>query len=151
MYKKILVPLDGSKRAEAIMPHVEEMAHRYGATVVLLEVAEPSTVMAGPHGAVPDYKLYLDTLQSEKASAEKYLAGWHGIFEEKGIPTVYVVEAGGPVQRIMEVAEREDVDVIAMSSHGRTGLALAFYGSVAAGVLHQTDRPLMLIRATRNG
>ena len=46
MYKKILVPLDGSKRAEAILPHVEEMAHRFEAEVILLQVVEPPSIVA---------------------------------------------------------------------------------------------------------
>jgi nucleotide-binding universal stress UspA family protein len=48
---------------------------------------------------------------------------------------------------ILEEAVRKNVDLIAMASHGRTGLARAFYGSVAAGILHQADRPLLLVRA----
>jgi nucleotide-binding universal stress UspA family protein len=47
----------------------------------------------------------------------------------------------------LDVAAREEVNLIAMTSHGRTGLARVFYGSVAAGVLHQADRPLLLVRA----
>ena len=47
----------------------------------------------------------------------------------------------------VDAAERERVDLIAMASHGRTGLSRAVYGSVAAGVLHQVDRPMLLVRA----
>jgi nucleotide-binding universal stress UspA family protein len=56
-------------------------------------------------------------------------------------------EEGPVVRTILDVAQRENVDLIAMASHGRTGLARVYYGSVAAGVLHQVDRPLLLIRA----
>jgi nucleotide-binding universal stress UspA family protein len=54
------------------------------------------------------------------------------------------------VQEIISAAERNDADLIALASHGRTGLAQVFYGSVAAGVLHRIDRPLLLIRASAN-
>ena len=57
------------------------------------------------------------------------------------------VEQGPVVGTILNVAEREQVDLIAMASHGRTGLARVFYGSVAAGILQQVDRPLLLIRS----
>lgn len=59
--------------------------------------------------------------------------------------------AYGPVvEEIAQSAEREEADLIAMASHGRTGLARVFYGSVAAGVLHRLDRPLFLIRSLNN-
>ena len=54
---------------------------------------------------------------------------------------------GPVVKEILDFAEEEKVDLIALSSHGRTGLSRLFYGSVAAGILHQVDRPLLVIRA----
>lgn len=151
MYKKILVPLDGSKRAEAIMPHVEELAHRYGATAILLQVVDSTHMVAGPYGEIPDYQTYLDDLKNREEEAKQYLAGWQGILSAQDITAVAKVEMGAIVDGIMSVAERENADLIAMSSHGRTGLSRVFYGSVAAGLLHRTDRPLMLIRAATDG
>ncbi len=55
--------------------------------------------------------------------------------------------AGSVVREIVDVAIGNDVDLITMSSHGRTGLSRVFYGSVAAGVLHQIDRPILMIRS----
>jgi nucleotide-binding universal stress UspA family protein len=54
------------------------------------------------------------------------------------------------VEAIIDAAEREGADLIALASHGRTGLANVFYGSVAAGVLHRIDRPLLLVRSRGN-
>ena len=68
-------------------------------------------------------------------------------FREKGIASKVIVERGSVVKSIITAAENEDVDLIAFASHGRTGLQRVFYGSVAAGVLHQVDRPLLIIRA----
>ena len=101
MFSKILVPLDGSKRAETILPYVEQLAQQNDADVVLLQVLAPGAAL----------------------------------------------EQGPIVRTILDVAERENVKMIAMASHGRTGLARVFYGSVAAGVLHQADRPLLIVRA----
>ena len=68
--------------------------------------------------------------------------------EGDGITVKTFVETGPVVSVILDVAEREGATLIAMASHGRTGLGRVFYGSVAEGILHKADRPLLLIRAT---
>jgi nucleotide-binding universal stress UspA family protein len=70
-----------------------------------------------------------------------------GEFREVGISTKLVVEESPIVSTIINVAVKHNVDIVAMASHGHTGLSHVFYGSVAAGVLHRVDRPLLLIRA----
>jgi nucleotide-binding universal stress UspA family protein len=82
---------------------------------------------------------------------DNYLAGWQGEFREKGIEARRMVERGPVVETIINVAKREGADLIAMASHGRTGLERVFYGSVAVGVLHHVDRPLLLVRSRRLG
>lgn len=145
MYKTILVPLDGSKRAERILPYVEELAQKFESKLVLLQVIEPSVVMAAPY----DMGHYYDINQIERLSdeAKGYLASLQGSLSQRGMMAETIVDNGPVVTCILEEAVRKDVDLIAMASHGRSGLARAFYGSVAAGVLHQADRPLLLIRA----
>jgi len=61
-----------------------------------------------------------------------------------------ILEQGAVVERIVRAAEGNDVDLIAMTSHGRTGWTAAFFGSVAVGVLHRAERPLLLIRSDRD-
>ncbi len=148
MYKTILVPLDGSKRAEAILPHVEEMAHRFKAKVILLQVVEPPSIVATTN--VELLELNLEGLKQYKNEADAYLAGLQGEFREKNIKAKRYVESGPPIEAILNVADREGADLIAMASHGRSGLSRVFYGSVAAGVLQRVDRPLLLIRSRRN-
>jgi nucleotide-binding universal stress UspA family protein len=145
MYKTILVPLDGSKRAEAILPHVENLAMCYQAKVIFLQVAERPPIIDGGN-PVPDLIEYKQHLRA----AETYLAARQGEFREKGIETKILVVPGATVAEIIAAAEREGADLIAMASHGRTGLARVFYGSVAAGVLHRVDRPLLLVRSERD-
>ena len=145
MYKKILVPLDGSKRAEAILPHVEELAHRYDGEVVFVRVLEPIPYVAGPEGmpiAIRDQEL-----EQRRRDAEEYVKARSGEFREKGIEAKGVVFQGPVVEAITDAAEREGVDLIAIASHGRSGLSQCFYGSVAAGVLHRVDRPLLVVRS----
>lgn len=145
MYKKILVPLDGSDRAEAILSHVEDLASCYGATVIFLQVVEPSIVYASPYDAYPE--IGIDEANRRREAADAYLEKLEEGFQEKGIQTKRRIEHGTVVLTVLEVAASEEVDLIAMASHGRTGLARVFYGSVAAGILHRIDRPLLLVRS----
>lgn len=135
MYRTILVPLDGSKRAEAILPHVEELAQRYDAHVIFLHVAEPIPLVAHSDGSL--FALEQKAYEQQVERAETYLASLQDEFQEKGIEArTHVARGGSVVQEIINAAERNDADLIALASHGRTGLSQVFYGSVAAGVLH---------------
>ena len=144
MYNTILVPLDGSKRAEKILRHVEHLAHCFSAKVILLQVVKPPNNISYEETAI---QLFRQDIKQLTKQAESYLSALKGEFREKGIRAKTCVVNGPVVKEIIDCAEREDADLIAMTSHGRTGLARAFYGSVAAGVLHLIDRPLLIIRS----
>lgn len=145
MYKTILVPLDGSKRAEAILPHVEDLSQRYGAKVFFLQVLSLNQFAFEP---VMDYKnTYQEVFELPVKHAKSYLEGLKKAFNDKGIEVVTGVVRGSVVKEILHTAENEKADLIAIASHGRTGLPRVFYGSVTAGVLHATDRPILLIRS----
>ena len=144
MYHKILVPLDGSKRAETILPHVEELARRYKAKVLFLQVIEYKTITT-PEGAFINYSD--QEFDQAKKQAEIYIAGIQGEFREKNIESRTHVIYGPVVEGIINMAAQEGVDLIALASHGRGGLSRVFYGSVAAGLLHRVDRPLLIIRS----
>lgn len=146
MYQKILVPLDGSPRAEAILPHVEQLALQFGSMVIFLQVVE--RVMAAFMTSDPqtaDFIRLAEETQEHEASG--YLEGRCREFREKNIAAETRIEHGPVVATIVEVAQKEHADLIAMASHGRTGLSHVFYGSVAAGVLHRADRPLLVVRS----
>ncbi|MFO8163652.1 MAG: universal stress protein [Thermodesulfobacteriota bacterium] len=144
MYKTILVPLDGSKRAEEILSHVEEMSKLYHARVIFLQVVEPSPLIWGPEGSIA---LYQQEIERWMQKAQSYLSALKGSFRSKGIETEQYVKSGPVVESILKLAEQEEADLIALASHGRSGLSQVFYGSVAAGVLHRIDRPILLIRS----
>jgi nucleotide-binding universal stress UspA family protein len=148
VYEKILVPLDGSKRAEMIRPHVRELASRFQATVILIMVVE--NIYADGIG-----QTYIsrseDAFNANLRDNELYLEGIATRFRDRGIACETRVAHGPIVEKIIEAANTEDVDLIAMTSHGRGGLARIFYGSVAAGILNQVDRPLFIVRSRWEG
>ena len=146
MYHKILVPLDGSKRAARILPHVEALARRYQAKVIFLQVVEYKTVSTIEGAFI---NLTDQELDQAKKRAETHLKGLQGEFRGKKIESKFYVIYGPVVEGILNIAAQEDVDLIALASHGRGGLARVFYGSVDAGLLQRVDRPLLIIRSRK--
>lgn len=149
MYKTILVPLDGSELAEAILPHVEELAALCGASVLFLTVVEL------PHIAVKDVtfeglpKMTAADVEAHVAESRRYLDDLGRREARQGLQVRGLVEYGPVVATIMRVAAEHNADLIAMASHGRGGLADVYYGSVAGGVLQRIDRPLLIVRAQK--
>jgi nucleotide-binding universal stress UspA family protein len=144
MYGKILVLLDGSKRAETILPHVKHLAKLGNSKVILLQVVEPNATLANSYEVMPHYSI--DLIEQWTEEAQEYLHSVQKDLAELGIESKTVVAHGPVVRSILNAAHEEGADLIAMASHGRTGLASVFYGSKAAGVLQQIDRPLLLVR-----
>lgn len=159
MYQRILVPLDGSTRAEAILPHVEELVRSFDATIILATVVEAiamptaGALMTEPGDAVWAWEearafQAAQSVSSGGQQAEEYLAGVQRHLLDKGLRADKHVVFGGPVAKtIMQLADTENADLIALASHGHTGLAQVFYGSVAASILHRVDRPLLIVRS----
>ncbi len=146
MYHTIVVPLDGSGRAEAILPHVENLAQALKSRVILLRVVDPASFVVGLEGMPLDATR--DLIDAEVKDAEHYLEGKRGELSALGVDVDTSVRYGAIVQGILDAAESENADLIAMSSHGRTGLARFFYGSIASGVLNKAERPLLIVRAS---
>ena len=146
MYDTILVPLDGSKRAETIINHVTGLAKKFKSKLILLTAIESdlfpdSGEMAA--SSMGDFTL----LEKETKNAETYLAHLQKELMQNDIQVETRVITGLPVKVIQETAEQENADLIAIASHGRGGVARVFYGSVAATILNQVDRALLLIRS----
>lgn len=144
MYDTILVPLDGSRRAEAILPHVEGVARTMGAKVLLLTAVE-HRIFVDAEGI----RSQIDEGDYERRTkeAKTYLEDLEARIRAKDIHVESRVEFGPAVESIIKIAEEEHVNLIAIASHGRTGLGRVFYGSIAAGLLQTIDRPLLLIRS----
>lgn len=147
MYNTILVPLDGSQRAEVILSHVIELAKKFSAKVILLESVEQKLIYTGDL-EVSAVSKQDEELARQTHTAESYIKGVQGKLEQQGIQVITRIMQGPPVEAIIEIAKKENADLIAIASHGRSGLGRVFYGSVAAGILQRVDRPLLIIRSS---
>jgi nucleotide-binding universal stress UspA family protein len=147
MFEKILVPLDGSPLAQAILPYVAMVAKGLHSRVILFHVAETAL----DHEA-PEQKTYAhETVERIRPMAENYLAGVAEEFRRDGIDVETKVAGGRAVPQIVEYAEQEDVGLIAMSTHGRSGLTRWVVGSVADKILRGCERPVLLVRPRDEG
>lgn len=146
MYKRVLVPLDGSPIAEAIIPFILEIAGPLDMEVVLLRVVEPIPPIAlegSRHIEVEDVEL-------RRTHAEEYLAPIAVELRNKGVRVESRVRRGNAVDQIVAAARETGADLIAMSTHGRGGLGRLIFGSVAQAVLRQAEVPVFLMRATES-
>jgi nucleotide-binding universal stress UspA family protein len=144
MYDTILVPLDGSKRAEAILPHVQAFGRGAQSKIILLTALEHKMFVSA-EGI--QSQLDAGELERKMQAAEEYLSNLVEQFRRMDIEAEYQVVYGPAVDVIIKAAEEEDAGLIAIASHGRTGLGRVFYGSIAAGVLQAVDRPLLMVRS----
>lgn len=144
MFNRILVPLDGSRLAESVLPLVEGLVRSSGGTVVLLHVLErgaPATVHGEPHlHDVPQAQQYL-----EQAAAQLRGQGVEVTAHAHDAPE------GDVARSIAQHQEEEDADLIALCTHGRAGLRDLLYGSIAQQVLRRGTAPVLLVRPRRNG
>ena len=137
MFKKILVPLDGSKLAEGIIPRVEWLAKIHDGEVTLLRVAL-AHMIPGTDPVEHQVKVVRE--------AEEYLAKVEANLKGVGVRVNSVVRYGHDAQEIVDHARDRGFDLIAMSTHGRTGLAQFVLGSVASKVIHTSTVPILLCR-----
>lgn len=147
MYKKILVPLDGSLRAEEILEPVEKLAKGYQAQVLLLQVEE-EPLMQGY-----DEVFGASTSHQQKQrirQMESYLSHIENRFQAKGILTKQYIAYGPVVGTLLAIAEKDHVDLIALVSHSLDGSYQNTCRSVAACLLQKSNYPVMVIRYNNN-
>jgi nucleotide-binding universal stress UspA family protein len=141
MYKRALIPLDGSAVAESIVPFILEIAGPLDMEVTLVRVLVPTPLAV--EGAV-----VFDDVEKLRADAEAYLAGVAAELRGKGVRVTTTVRQGEPVDQILAVARDADADLIAMTTHGRSGLSRLLFGSIAAAVLVRAEVPVFMMRQT---
>ena len=176
MYKKIVVPLDGSKLAECVLPHIENIVKGSGTEeTILITVTErvtglllkanisqlptssgefqPAVAFAdrpysGRHIEIdPSLKIHVVTGKILK-QGQRYLARVAEQLLKKGIKTSIVVLMGEAAEQIVDFAGSEKADLIIMASHGRSGFSRWAMGSVAEKVFHGSSVPILLVKAS---
>jgi nucleotide-binding universal stress UspA family protein len=162
---QVLIPLDGSALSQKILPHVQRLLHPAACALILLRVAERPAGLVGmpPRPAalawpVPMYESERDIAwaehpiyasqawQNARSMLESELVHVVHELQEAGYTVSVAVRFGEPVAEIVNFAEVEQVNLVAMATHGRTGLHRLVLGSVAAGVLQRLRVPVLLVR-----
>ncbi|MGD2027633.1 MAG: universal stress protein [Anaerolineales bacterium] len=140
MFKKILVPLDGSKTAEKVLPIVVDEARLHGAGVVLVRSIAPlrQSLMTSP-------SMFEQVLAQVENIAREYLAGIAANLEAEGLTVIQWIERGPPAKVILDVAKTEGCDLIIIGTHGETGAFGWRFGSIANKVVKaRTQIPVMI-------
>ena len=151
LVRKMLVPLDGSPIAEQVLPHAEAVAGTLGSEILLFHVFEPMRKHAG--GVV--YRALPDEVVNEENDRRKQagLSYLNEISKKMKGPEISVsieVTRGSPADQILDYAETHGTDLIAMSTHGRSGIGRWVFGSVTDKVLHSGDTAVLVVRARQS-
>lgn len=145
MLKTILVPLDGSMRAERILPYVMDIARHYDSRVVFLRVEEEPVLLE--RDEVVDFeKCHADYITRRK-QGESYLSERRDEFQKAGITADVCIAYGPVVKAILKKGDEIDTSLIALASHGLSASTRMSYGSVAAGLLQSVARPILIFRS----
>lgn len=144
MYKRALVALDGSPVAETIMPFILEIAGPLDLEVTLVRVNLPvrRTIVEG--AAQPIF----EDSEVARINAQEYLAPLAAELRRRGVRVNTQVRQGEAAAEILKAAHESNADIIAMTTHGRTGLGRLLFGSVAETVLRASELPVFLMRST---
>lgn len=147
MFQHILVPLDGSSRAEQVLPVAMRLARASGATIMLFTVVESTHETVAYRMARP----YMppQTIERDLAAAQSYLDGVSQRSFLAGISVEKQIDLGNPAVMILSRAEalrEQPIDLIVMSSHGYTGVRRWFLGSVAEKIARHAPVPVLILR-----
>jgi nucleotide-binding universal stress UspA family protein len=154
MKEKILVPLDGSKVGEAALPYVESLVTKFlpdtRVEVTLMQVLSSMShyVVAGE--ATARIPFTEDEIVRMKNAAESYLDKAGKVLRDKGVETSTKVVIGNAAEEILKAADEIDVDFIAMSSHGRSGISRWAFGSVTDRVVRGGCKPVLVVKSPKD-
>jgi len=145
MYQKIMVPLDGSQVAECVIPHIEMIAGKSGTGVELVTVIEPLVIPTRGQIALSDDDIKQIDAEGRK-EAHKYLDQVALRLKQAGVNARVVILTGKAADSLVRYANNNEVDLIIMATHGRSGISKIFWGSVAEKILRATAIPVLLIK-----
>ncbi|KOX94646.1 universal stress protein UspA [Haloarcula rubripromontorii] len=147
MYDNILVPTDGSETAENAVDQAVDIASKYGATVHALYVVDvdATSYSLGTEQVDRIRQGYLDEMTEVKADADEATGYVRDRAAEHGVEVKEHVTAGEPARAVRKFVEDNDIDLIVMGSHGRSGLKRVILGSVTEKVLRRTRLPVLVV------
>jgi nucleotide-binding universal stress UspA family protein len=149
LYKKIMVPLDGSELAECVLPHLDVVARAPGVeTVVFVSVSEPFEDTLKGHA---EYSLGEDRIKELDARGKKliqsYLDNLVSRLDYGKVKIQKEVLVGRAAEKLVEYARKNDIDLIVVATHGRSGVSRWVMGSVADRLLRSVSVPVLMVRA----
>jgi nucleotide-binding universal stress UspA family protein len=145
MYKRILVPLDGSELAEKALDHAEKLAETFDSEIILFQVVPFMPIYGAPELMTP---FIVD--EKQKEVAERYLTNLSEELKKRGFKATATVKTGQQVAvEIIDFAKESGVDLIVMCTHGRSGITRWVLGSVAHKVLTRAETPILLVHLKR--
>jgi len=149
MYKKIMVPLDGSKLAECVFPHLETIIKGCESPeVIVVQAVEPLSV---PYGREVLQFTSLEQVKAfethQKVEAEKYLKEIVARLEKTGVNVKADVIYGKAGESLSDYANKNDVDLVIIATHGRSGISRWVWGSVADRLVRSVCVPVLMVRA----
>jgi len=146
MYRRIMVPLDGSELAECVLPHIEAIGKLSKASVELVHVIEPFELPT--RGGIA---LSIDDLKQiaahSKHDAENYLNGIVQRLKLAGIEARSKILTGRAADSLVDHIHKSNFDLIIMATHGRSGISRWVWGSVAEKILHSSSIPVLIVRS----
>ena len=145
MYKKILVPLDGSPEAECVIPHLETIAKTGVKDIELISVVEPIEIPTRGRIALSEDDLKQITLEL-KSETHKYLDQVAKRLTRAGIKVHPIILTGKPAESLIHYIDSNDIDLVIMATHGRSGITRLFWGSIAEKVLRSVNVPVLLVK-----
>jgi nucleotide-binding universal stress UspA family protein len=148
MYKKVLVPLDGSKLAECVLPHMEALAKGcQAASIQFVQVYAPFQIPPSME-AVPLKQAEIDAISAQgKKVAEDYIQGVASRFDAGTAKAEGIVLLGAVTETLADYIAKNDVDLVVIATHGSSGVSRWVWGSVADRLLRASCAPVMMVRA----
>jgi universal stress protein A len=143
--RRILLPTDFSGCANFALPYAAEIARATGATIICVHVVEPITPAVGFSGLAEPMPI-ADISEQLEDSAERDLPKLVGCDEFSGLDIEEVIVHGDAAAEIVRVAGERAVDLIVVSSHGRTGLGRMIFGSTAEAVVRHAGCPVLVVK-----
>jgi nucleotide-binding universal stress UspA family protein len=148
MYKRIMVPLDGSKLAECVLPHLETVVKgSRSPEVIAVQAVEPLSVPYGREVAKFTSLEQVETFEThQKAEAEKYLKGVVARLRKSGVNARADVVYGKAVDALSDYVAKNKIDLVVIATHGRSGISRWAWGSVASRLIRSVRVPVLMVR-----